>query len=116
MDYTIIGAEANLAARLQSIAEPNSIVMSYETYALTRDMVTADALPPITMKGISREVVPYAVRGVIDTAGNTLQIFNEHSTGLDFYLDPSLVDASRAEHIKKLLQNALKTLEKPGQA
>src|SRR5216684_650559 len=112
MDYTIIGAEANLAARLQSIAEPDSIVMSYETYALTRDMATADALPPITMKGISREVVPYAVRGVIDTAGNAFQIFNEHSTGLDFYLDPSLVDATRAEHIKTLLQNALKTLEK----
>ena len=26
MDYTIIGAEANLAARLQSIAEPGGIV------------------------------------------------------------------------------------------
>ena len=34
MDYTIIGAEANLAARLQSIAEPGGIVLSYETYAL----------------------------------------------------------------------------------
>jgi len=30
-DYTIIGAEANLAARLQSIAEPGHIVVSYET-------------------------------------------------------------------------------------
>jgi len=112
MDYTIIGAEANLAARLQSIAEPDSIVMSYETYALTRDMVTAHALPAITMKGISREVVPYAVTGVIDPDGNTFQIFNEHQTGLDFYLDPSMMDASRAEHVRKLLQNALKTLEK----
>ena len=34
MDYTIIGAEANLAARLQAIAEPGHIVVSYETYAL----------------------------------------------------------------------------------
>jgi class 3 adenylate cyclase len=112
MDYTIIGAEANLAARLQSIAEPDSIVMSFETYALTRDMVTANPLPAITMKGISREVVPYAVTGVIDPDGNSFQIFNEHQTGLDFYLDPSMMDASRAEHVKKLLQNALKTLEK----
>ena len=32
MDYTIIGAEANLAARLQSIAQPGEIVLSYETY------------------------------------------------------------------------------------
>ena len=27
MDYTIIGAEANLAARLQAIAEPGGIVL-----------------------------------------------------------------------------------------
>ena len=69
MDYTIIGAEANLAARLQSIAEPGRIVMSYETYALTRDMVEAHVLPPITMKGISREVIPYMVDGAVDGLG-----------------------------------------------
>ena len=68
MDYTIIGAEANLAARLQSIAEPGQIVISYETYALVRDILVAQALPPITMKGISREVVPYAVKGILDAA------------------------------------------------
>ena len=47
MDYTIIGGEANLAARLQSIAQPGHIVVSYETYALVRDIVAADALAPI---------------------------------------------------------------------
>ena len=44
MDYTIIGAEANLAARLQTIAEPGGIVMSYETYALVREIVRAHPL------------------------------------------------------------------------
>jgi class 3 adenylate cyclase len=53
MDYTIIGAEANLAARLQSIAEPGGICLSYETFALVRDMVRAAPLQPISMKGIS---------------------------------------------------------------
>jgi class 3 adenylate cyclase len=52
MDYTIIGAEANLAARLQSAAEPGRIVLSYETYALVRDRVSAHALDEIRMKGI----------------------------------------------------------------
>jgi len=111
MDYTIIGAEANLAARLQSIAEPGSIVMSYDTYALARDMLVAGPLPAITMKGISREVVPYVVQGVIDTAGNEVRIFSEHASGLDFYLDPSMVDAGRADHIRRLLHSALKALE-----
>ena len=39
-------------------------MLSYETYALVRDLVRAKPLPPITMKGISREVVPYAVEGI----------------------------------------------------
>lgn len=64
MDYTIIGAEANLAARLQSIAESGGIVISYETFALVRDVISAHSLPPITMKGISREVIPYSVDGM----------------------------------------------------
>jgi len=64
MDYTIIGAEANLAARLQSIAEPGGVVMSYETFALVQDRVRARPLDPIDLKDISRQVVPYVVEGV----------------------------------------------------
>jgi class 3 adenylate cyclase len=112
MDYTIIGAEANLAARLQSVAEPGRIVVSYETYALVRDILVAHALPPITMKGISREVVPYAVEGMLDATGHSVEIFSEHITGLDFYLDPSMVNVGSAERIRALLQNAIAALEK----
>ncbi|MEP2532781.1 adenylate/guanylate cyclase domain-containing protein [Shimia sp.] len=61
MDYTIIGAEANLAARLESIAEPGGIVMSYETYAHVRDLIDAEPLEPRHVKGISREITPYKV-------------------------------------------------------
>ena len=71
MDYTIIGAEANLAARLQTIADPGGIVLSYETYALVRDLVRAQPLPAIQMKGISREVVPYAVEGLIGASSRS---------------------------------------------
>lgn len=67
MDYTIIGAEANLAARLQYSAEPGTIVMSYETYMLVRDCAKAHSMPPIRMKGISRKVVPYVFEGLIKT-------------------------------------------------
>lgn len=112
MDYTIIGAEANLAARLQSIAEAGNIVLSYETYALVREIVSARQLPPISMKGISRQVVPYAVEGILDAAGERTQIFNAQMTGLNFYLDPSLVDASGAAHIRDVLREALAALDK----
>lgn len=111
MDYTIIGAEANLAARLQSIAEPGQIVVSYETYSLVRDIVAAQALVPITMKGISREIVPYAVSGILDPENKGTRVFSEHLTGADFYLNANMIDASEARRLRKVLQDALKSLE-----
>ncbi|MBV8511396.1 MAG: adenylate/guanylate cyclase domain-containing protein [Xanthobacteraceae bacterium] len=114
MDYTIIGAEANLAARLQSIAEPGHVVVSYETYALVRRIVVAHPLPPITMKGISRDVIPYAVDGMLDASGDKVQIFSEHMTGLDFYLDPAMIDARQSAHVREVLRDAIATLEKQG--
>jgi adenylate cyclase len=112
MDYTIIGAEANLAARLQSVAEPGHIVVSYETYALVRDIIVAHELRPITMKGISREVVPYAVDGVVGAAGETIAVFSEHQTGLDFYLNARMLDANSTTRIRKVLQDSLEALDK----
>jgi adenylate cyclase len=112
MDYTIIGAEANLAARLQSIAEPGHIVISYETYALARDILVAQALAPIHMKGISREVMPYVVKGMLDSAGAHVAIFSAHMTGLDFYLDPSMLHTGSVANIRAMLEEAINALEK----
>jgi len=111
MDYTVIGAEINLAARLQSIAEPGGIVMSYETYALVRDFVAARALPPMKEVAIGREVVPYAVERWLDAEGRHLTAFSEHMVGLDFYLDPSLLDVAAAARVRNLLQSAMASLE-----
>ncbi|MGB6986765.1 MAG: adenylate/guanylate cyclase domain-containing protein [Candidatus Aquilonibacter sp.] len=108
MDYTIIGAEANLAARLEPIAEPGTIVVSYETYALVRGSVHAHALEPIHVKGISREVVPYVIDGYIDgPAGQT--VFSEHGGGLEFFLDVDAVDDPQM--VRNLLEEALRALD-----
>jgi class 3 adenylate cyclase len=112
MEYTIIGAEANLAARLQSIAEPGRIVLSYETYALVREIVSAQPLPAITVKGINREIVPYVVEAMLDASGAKIEKFSEHTTGIDFYLDPSAVDAAAATRIRALLQEAISALDR----
>ena len=114
MDYTIIGDEANLAARLQSIADVESLVISYETYALVRDIVSARALPPVSMKGIGRQVVPYLVEGLRDAASEKTKVVSEHTTGLTLYLDLSKVDAGASEHVRGVLQSALQALEKQG--
>ncbi len=110
MDYTIIGAEANLAARLQSIAEPGGICLSYETYALVRDLVRARPLDPIVMKGISREIVPYRVEGLLGELAQRQQVISEHVTGLDLFLDLEALDDAGVERARHRLSEALEAL------
>jgi class 3 adenylate cyclase len=110
MDYTIIGAEANLAARLQSIATPGEIVISYETYALVREMVRARPLTAISMKGISREVVPYAVEGLLGEVKQRARVISEHAIGLDIFLDLEVIDDNTIARTRRLLDEALSAL------
>jgi class 3 adenylate cyclase len=111
MEYTIIGAEANLAARLQSIAEPGQVVISYETYVLVRGLVTTDKLAPITMKGITRAVVPYSVTGLLGAAAQPARVISEHLAGVDFDFDPALVEPSHAARVEAVLRAAMAALE-----
>jgi adenylate cyclase len=116
MDYTIIGAEANLAARLQSTAQPGEIVLSYETFMLVRDMVRARPLEPITLKGIAYPVVPYVVEGRTDGARPAGQVISEHDTGLDLFIDTSAIDASAAERVRRTLEKVAAELKFRSQA
>jgi adenylate cyclase len=115
MDYTIIGAEANLAARLQAAAAPGGITLSYETYALVSDGVRASPQEPIRMKGISRDVVPYAVADDL-TAGDRGEaqdtVFSEHARGIDFYVDVEALEADGAARLRKRLLDTLAAVER----
>jgi adenylate cyclase len=111
MDYTIIGAEANLAARLQSIAEPNGIVLAYETYTICRDLVRAKPLAPIQMKGISRPVVPYTVEGLLGELAQRTRVISEHETGVDLFVDLDVIDRETAARTIRTLQEVLDALD-----
>jgi adenylate cyclase len=111
LDYTIIGAEANLAARLQAIAEGGKIVISYETYALVQDIVDAKPMAPITMKGIRREVVPYAVDGLLSGADKKARILSEHLAGLDLHLDLGQLAPAERARVREALVDAMAALD-----
>ncbi|HWM90071.1 MAG TPA: adenylate/guanylate cyclase domain-containing protein [Thermoanaerobaculia bacterium] len=50
-DYTAIGDTTNLAARLQEIAEPGTVLMSEATMRFLHGSVQAEALEPVHVKG-----------------------------------------------------------------
>ena len=70
MDYTIIGNEVNLAARLQSHAEIGCILIAHETYALVKDVIGVDDQQPIAVKGFARPISCYRVLGTLDDLMN----------------------------------------------
>jgi hypothetical protein len=39
----------------------------------------------------------------VTKSGHAFHIFNEDMTGLDFYVDPSIINANRTEHIRRPL-------------
>jgi len=64
MDYTIIGGQVNIAARLEKIADRNSIFISETTYTLVQDVVEVEGPRLIDVKGIHFPVKVYKIVGV----------------------------------------------------
>lgn len=57
--FTAIGDTVNLAARLESAAEPGSIVISDETYATIRSFASVRPMEPLEVKGKQAPVTAY---------------------------------------------------------
>lgn len=64
LDYTAIGRDVNLAARLCAAAEGDQTLISQATYALVERWVVADQIQPLHLKGIGGDVVSWHVRGL----------------------------------------------------
>jgi len=61
LDYTVLGSPVNLAARLQSMAPADEILIGEPTYNLIRDQVACEAFSEITPKGFARPVNVYRI-------------------------------------------------------
>jgi class 3 adenylate cyclase len=105
MDYTIIGGEVNLAARLEAQADPDGILISADTYSLVQDIVEAEERPPLTAKGIDREIIPYAITNIYDEQLGCPDLIRSEFKGLRVIADlESIVPEDRGSIIKTLEQ------------
>ena len=109
MDYTIIGNEVNLAARLQSATEPGSILLSHETNALVQGLVMTEEQPPITVKGFPKPISGYKLVGTYDNLVKAGRVVLEERDGLRVLVD--LTKQNNTEVIQ-ILQNILTQLKR----
>jgi len=65
MDYTVIGDNVNLAARLCSAAGADKIIISEQTYEQVREHVKVEKLEPISVKGKAKPIQIYEVIGLL---------------------------------------------------
>ena len=92
MDYTIIGGEVNLAARLEVIADADGIMLANETYSLVRQEIDAEEQEPLQVKGISRDVRPFAVQGIFDDLDTDSEFIRAENEAMRLHVDLRKLD------------------------
>ncbi len=106
MDYTIIGHQVNLAARIQKAAAPDSILVSQETFALVREEVIAQEQAPIAVKGIHAPVQTYKIIG--PAGADKAAVIHEEGEGVILRVD---LDAADKNEVRRILNAAIKQLD-----
>lgn len=65
-EYTAMGMQTNIAARLEQTCKPGSILISHTTWALVNDEVSCSEEGKITVKGLQRHIRAYKVSVLAD--------------------------------------------------
>ena len=63
MDYTAVGQTTHLAARMEQMAKPGSILITTETLRLAEGYIRATPLGPVPIKGLDAPVEVYGLVG-----------------------------------------------------
>lgn len=107
MDYTIIGGPVNLAARLQSYAEPGGILLGHETYSLVKGAFRAEEQPAFQAKGFDKPVRNYRIVDRAGKADSGETVIREEQEGMRVFLDLEKLDRASAVHALRRMLSQL---------
>ena len=63
MDYTVVGQTTNVAARMEQLAVPGSILITADTLALAEGYIQVTSLGPLKVKGLDAPIEGFEVTG-----------------------------------------------------
>ena len=109
---TIVGNEVNLAARLETAAEPGSILLAHETNALVRDIVLTEEQPAIQVKGFARPIENFKVVGTYDELIDEGRVIHRDSDGVTITVDRDRLDQAGKESAIQELEDVIAQLKK----
>lgn len=109
LDYTVLGTQVNLASRLESAAEPDEILISHETWSLTKDLVMCRDKGEIHVKGFALPVKVYQVADFRKDLGKNQSYFEDRAEGFSMYLD---LDKIRNYDKEKVIDSLEKAAER----
>ncbi|MFK7893857.1 MAG: adenylate/guanylate cyclase domain-containing protein [Granulosicoccus sp.] len=69
-EQPVVGQTPNLAARLQSVGEENTVVLSEATYRLVYGKINCERIGPLSLKGISKPVYAYVASSLVPLPGD----------------------------------------------
>jgi adenylate cyclase len=69
--YKAVGFAVNVAARLQSEAEPGTVLAGFRTYALVKDRVRAEQRGTLMLKGAARPVEAWEILDLVEEPAGT---------------------------------------------
>lgn len=108
LEYTALGGPVNLASRLQTTAEADTILMSEATHVLIEDLADCARMPDITVKGFARPVGTFKLNGVKDDD----QAAAQRMTRIGRHVAVDIPDARHVREAIIELRNIQEDLEK----
>jgi adenylate cyclase len=116
MSYTIIGREANIAARLQAAANPGEILVTEETFNQVKSQISCVERGQISLRGIAQPIQTWLVRGRYENVPTLQKRWSEYEfDGFNLQLDLDMVKSYDKEKITRLLKLVSEHIEKAHQ-
>ncbi len=112
LDYTALGANVNLASRLESAGKPGNILISHETWSLIKDVILCQDKGQIKAKGFSYPIQVYQVINFRKNLAGKQSYLSENMEGFSMHLDLEKIKNYDKEQVINKLVTAAKTLHK----
>lgn len=111
MSHTLIGREANLASRLESMANPDEILISQSTYGYICHDIRCELVGSYRLKGFENKVECWRVLDFNENSQKTSSWVDHHLPGFNLHLNFQDIRDYDYRVIKKHLHEALRQID-----